>query len=205
MKPINYAYKLGADQAYNDFMKQAEGEMPQNLGDPNFWQGGQEGMPPEGGEAPPAATAEDAALALPPGIFQGLQMKLNPAGERSTTVKVTPDALQAPDVLQGIFSAEPATKVEMEMPQAGGEGGGGPNDMGVPQGPPVDGAGAMPPGQAGGLPPELAGKVAAVIAKYAEKTRIESESNPDVNKLYPWKSKKTQAERNANLLQRLKL
>lgn len=202
MKPISQAYKLGADQAYDDFMKEAQG----NLGDPMFWQGG---TPPEGEDAAaPPPSAEDAALALPPGIFQGLQMKVNPAGERSTTVKVTPEALGAPDALQGIFSAEPAAKVEMAMPQAGGEGGGGgPADMGVPQQAPVDGAGAMPPGMpAEGLPPELAGKVAALAVKYAsKKTRIERESNPDVSKLYPWKSKKTEAERNANLLQRLKL
>lgn len=153
MKPIDQAYALGADAAYDDFMKKAEG----NLGDPNFWQGGT----PQEGEAPQqAATAEDAALALPPGIFQGLQMKVNPAGERSTTVKVTPDALQAPDALAGIFGAEPAAKVEMSMQQAGGEGaggGGGPADMGVPEEGPVDGAGA--------LPPQLAGKVAELARK----------------------------------------
>ena len=62
-------------------------------------------------------------------------MKVNPAGERSTTVKVTPDALGAPDTLQSIFAAEPAAKIEMAMPQGteGGAGMGGPNDMGVPE------------------------------------------------------------------------
>lgn len=155
------------------------------LGDPMFWQGGQEAMAPEGAGTPPP-TAEEAALQLPPGIFQGLQIKVNPAGERSTSVKVTPDALQTPDTLMGIFQAEPSTKVEMSMPQATGESaGGGPNDMGIPQGGPVDGAGAMPPP-----------KMAQIIAKVAEKTRIEKESNPDTNPLYPW-NKKTEAERNA--------
>ena len=195
MKPIKIAYLLGAQEAQRDFNKEAEAA----LGDPMFWQGGQEGMAPEG-EAAPAATAEDAALQLPPGIFQGLQMKVNPAGERSTTVKVTPDALQAPDALAGIFQAEPNTKVEMSMPQAGGEGGaagGGPNDMGIPEGGPVDGAGAMPPEMAGGMPPQMGGKMAYIIAKHAEKTRIERESNPDVDPLYPW-NKQTTAERNAN-------
>jgi hypothetical protein len=203
MKPIEQAYKLGADQAYDDFMKEAQG----NLGDPMFWQGGTPAE--EGAEAAPPPSAEDAALALPPGIFQGLQMKVNPAGERSTTVKVTPEALGAPDALQGIFSAEPAAKVEMAMPQATGEGAGsgGPADMGIPQEAPVDGAGALPPGMpAEGLPPELAGKVAALAVKYATKmTRIETESNPDVSKLYPWKSKKTRAERNAAEALRLRL
>lgn len=152
MKPIDQAYAFGAEAAYRDFMKEAEG----NLGDPMYWQGG---TPQEGAGPQQAATAEDAALALPPGIFQGLQMKVNPAGERSTTVKVTPDALQAPDALQGIFAAEPAAKVEMSMQQAGGEGagGGGPADMGIPEGGPADGAGA--------LPPQLAGKVAEIAKK----------------------------------------
>lgn len=200
MKTTKYAYVLGARQACACLFKEAQG----NLGDPMFWQGGTpaEGAPPAGG-----STAEDAALALPPGIFQGLQMKVNPAGERSTTVKVTPEALGAPDALAGIFAAEPAAKVEMAVPQATGEGaGGGPADMGIPEGAPLDGAGAMPPGAAGGLPPEVAGKVAMLIAKHAtKKTRVESESNPDVSKLYPWKSKKTEAERNADELIRLKM
>jgi len=194
MKPINKAYRLGAHQAFEDFMKHAEG-----LGDPMFWQGGQEAMA-AGGTPPQGATAEDAALSLPPGIFQGLQMKVNPAGERSTTVKVTPDALGAPDALAGIFQAEPAAKVEMSIPQATGEGmgggGGGPNDMGLPEGGPVDGAGAIPPP---GVPPKV-----AELHKIGEKTRIEKESNPDISRQYPW-TKKTKAERNADELQRMKL
>lgn len=193
MKPIDKAYQLGAAQAFEDFMKKAEG-----LGDPMFWQGGQEAMAPEG--APPqGSTAEDAALALPPGIFQGLQMKVNPDGQRSTTVKVTPDALQAPDALAGIFQAEPEAKVEMALPQAGGgEGkGGGPADMGVPEGAPVDGAGAMP---IPGVPPKV-----AEYHKFATtKTRIERESNPEVNEEYPW-NKKTKAERDADKLLRMKM
>jgi hypothetical protein len=149
MRPLNYAYKLGADQAYADFMKEA-----QNLGDPMFWQGG---APAE--DAAPPPSAEDAALALPPGVFQGLQAKVNPTGERSTTVKVTPDALGAPDALAGIFAAEPAAKVEMSIAQqtAGGGKDGGPAGTGAPEGAPIDGAGAMPP----------AGKLAALIEKVA--------------------------------------
>jgi hypothetical protein len=152
MKPIQHAYKLGADQAYTDFMKEAQG----NLGDPMFWQGGT----PAEGEMPPmeGGTAEDAALALPPGIFQGLQTKVNPAGERSTTVKVTPEALGAPDTLAGIFDAEPTAKVEMSIAQQTA-GGGGPADMGVPEGAPLDGAGAMPP----------PGKIASLIEKVTGK------------------------------------
>ena len=195
MKPIEYAYKLGADQAALDFTKQAI-----SLGDPAFWQGGQEaqapeeGMPQEGG-----GTAEDAALSLPPGIFQGLQMKINPAGERSTTVKVTPDALGTPDALAGIFQAEPATKVEMAMPQPTGAegGGGGPSGTGAPEGAPVDGAGAIP---VPGVPPKM-----AEYHKLGEKTRIERESNPDVNADFPWRAKKTEAQRNAETLQRMKV
>lgn len=125
-----------------------------SLGDPAYWQGG---TPTAEEAAPPQATAEDAAMALAPGIFQGLQLKVNPDGQRSTTVKVTPDALQTPEAVAGIFQAEPETKVEMMMPQPTGAGaggaGGGPNDMGLPQGMPLDGAGAMPPP---GVPPKLA-------------------------------------------------
>ncbi len=199
MKPIQHAYLLGAVQAQRDFNKQAEGEMPQNLGDPMFWQGGQEAMAPEGGEMPQqGGSAEDAALSLPPGIFQGLQMKLNPAGERSTTVKVTPEALGAPDALEGIFSAEPTAKVEMAMAQATGgpEGGGGPQGSGAAEGAPVDGAGALPI-------PEVPPKIAA-LHKLGKKTRIERESNPDVDANFPWRAKKTEAERNADILKRLK-
>jgi hypothetical protein len=165
MKPIDQAYKLGADQAYADFMKEAQG----NLGDPMFWQGGEQAAaaPQEGG------TAEDAALALPPGIFQGLQMKVNPAGERSTTVKVTPEALGAAEALSNIFAAEPAAKVEMSMPQAGGEGaGGGPADMGIPEGGPIDGAGATLPPAGVGMPPAMADKMAALAQKTRRFTHV---------------------------------
>jgi hypothetical protein len=193
MKPIEYAYKLGADQAALDFTKQALS----GLGDPMFWQAQQDQAAPE--EAAPPPSAEDAALSLPPGIFQGLQMKINPAGERSTTVKVTPDALSTPDTLAGIFQAEPATKVEMALPQPTGPAGGagGPNGTGAAEGSPVDGAGAVP---VPGVPPKL-----AEWHKWAEKTRIESESNPDVSADYPWRAKKTEAERNAEELLRMKL
>lgn len=168
------------------------------LGDPTFWQGGQEAMGPEGGGEAPPPSAEDAALALPPGIFQGLQLKVNPDGQRSTTVKVTPDALQTPDALAGIFQAEPETKIEMAMAQpTGNEGSGaGPSDV-MPQGMPLDGAGAMPM-------PEVPPKVAE-LHKIGKKARIERESNPDVSRLYPWKSKKTKAERNANEMIRMKM
>jgi hypothetical protein len=186
---------LGLGGGYLLGKSSAAQKLGEGLGDPMFWQGGEQAaaMPPQGG------TAEDAALALPPGIFQGLQMKVNPAGERSTTVKVTPDAIQTPEALQGIFQAEPEAKVEMAMPQASGEGGagGGPGDMGLPQGMPVDGAGATPLPQ---VPP----KVAAIHKMGEKKTRIELESNPDINTDYPWRAKKTQAQRNAETMERLK-
>ncbi|MBU1891198.1 hypothetical protein KJ782_06990 [Patescibacteria group bacterium] len=140
------------------------GKESASLGDPLYWQGG---TPDPAQEAPPEApaSAEDAALSLPTGVFQGLQMKINPMGERSTTVKVTPDALGTPDILSGIFSAEPATKVEISVPQAKDQGGqGGPADGGVPQGPPLDGAGAAPPPQMEGLPPAVGAKVAELLA-----------------------------------------
>jgi hypothetical protein len=202
MKPIQHAYLLGAVQAQRDFDKEAQG----NLGDPMFWQGGQEAAIPPGAGGGGGGTAEDAAMALPPGVFQGLQMKINPAGERSTTVKATPDALATPDAIASIFAAEPEAKVEISNQVQGGEGAAGMGgDMGIPQGSPVDGAGAAPPPIGAGMPepPPVPDKVAA-LHKIGEKTRIERESNPEINRLYPW-TKKTKAERNADELQRIKL
>ena len=63
----------------------------------------------------------------------------------------------------------------------------------------------MPAG-VGGDPGKIASVVRALAVKEAEKkTRIQRESNPDISRLYPWKSKKTEAERNADELVRLKL
>lgn len=92
----------------------AEPQQP-SLGDPNFW-GGQ--TPEEMGGAPTAAgSAEEAVELLPAGTFQGLNTKVTPDGQRSTQVKVSPDALSSPDALQAMFQAEPGVKVEVEQPE----------------------------------------------------------------------------------------
>lgn len=125
MDHLKTAYDLGARLAQLEFAKQAEPA----LGDPAFWQGGEQAQ--EQQQAP--ATAEDAAMSLPTGTFQGLTTRLSPEGERSTSVKVTPDALGNADILTGIFQAEPTAKVEVAQPQAKGEG---QQDLGIPGGPP---------------------------------------------------------------------
>jgi len=125
MDHLKTAYNLGARLAQLEFTKQAEPA----LGDPAFWQGGEQAQQEQ--QAP--ATAEDAAMSLPTGTFQGLTTRLSPEGERSTSVKVTPDALGNADILTGIFQAEPTAKVEVAQPQAKGEG---QQDLGIPGGPP---------------------------------------------------------------------
>lgn len=121
MDHLKTAYDLGARLAQLEFAKQAE----PSLGDPAFWQGGEQAQQEQ--QAP--ATAEDAAMSLPTGTFQGLTTRLSPEGERSTSVKVTPDALGNPDILGGIFQAEPTAKVEVAQPQAKGDG---QQDLGIP-------------------------------------------------------------------------
>lgn len=121
------------------------------LGDPNFWGGG---TPPPDAVPTPAQTAEEAVQMLPAGTFQGAQIKITPDGQRSTTVKVTPDAVAQPDALAGVFAAEPAAKVEISQPEQQAVPGGGE-------------APAMPPPGMEGLPPEAAaeaGKMAALKA-----------------------------------------
>lgn len=114
-----------------------------NLGDPNFWQGGQA---PAAAAPPPPATVEEAIQALPPGVFQGMHKRINPDGQQNTTVKASPDAIGMPEALSAVLQADPTAKIEIETPQSKGEGGGGgPNAMGIPQDMPVDGAGAAPP------------------------------------------------------------
>lgn len=124
MDHLRTAYNLGARLAHVEFAKQAEPA----LGDPAYWQGGEQAQ-----QQQPPATAEEAAMSLPTGTFQGLVAKLSPEGERSTSVKVTPDALSVPDNLAAIFQAEPTAKVEVAQPQAKGEG---QQDLGIPGGPP---------------------------------------------------------------------
>jgi len=135
MNHLHTAYSLGARLAQAEFAKQAEPA----LGDPAFWQGGEQAQQ-EQQQQP--ATAEDAAMALPTGTFQGLVTKLSPEGERSTSVKVTPDALGNPDILGGIFQAEPTAKVEVAQAQAKADGANQAQaDLGIPGGPP----GPQPP------------------------------------------------------------
>lgn len=134
MNHLHTAYNLGAQLAQVAFAKHADAA----LGDPAFWQGGEQAQQ----EQQPPATAEDAAMSLPTGTFQGLVAKLSPEGERSTSVKVTPDALSVPDNLAAIFQAEPTAKVEVAQPQAKAEGAAAAQaDLGIPGGPP----GPQPP------------------------------------------------------------
>jgi hypothetical protein len=107
---------------------------------------------------PPPQTAEDAVQLLPAGTFQGAQIKITPDGQRSTTVKVTPDAVAQPDALAGVFAAEPAAKVEISQPEQQAVPGGGE----APAGPPPPEAGALPP-EAAAMAAE-AGKMAALRA-----------------------------------------
>ena len=90
--------------------KEMPPEAAPNLGDPNFWGGGT----PEEGAAP--ATAEEAVSLLPAGTFQGLNTRMTPDGQKSIGVKVTPDALAAPEALQAMFQSEPGVRVEITAP-----------------------------------------------------------------------------------------
>ena len=126
MNHLHTAYNLGAQLAQAEFRKHAEAA----LCDPAFWQGGEQAQQ----EQPPPATAEEAAMSLPTGTFQGLTTRLSPEGERSTSVKVTPDALGVRDNLAAIFQAEPTAKVEVAQPQAKTEGANQAQaDLGIPK------------------------------------------------------------------------
>ena len=141
---LKYARDLGARMAFEEFRKQADAA----LGDPNYWSGGSQAQ-----QAPPQpASAEEAIQLLPGGTFQGLQMKITPDGQRSTTVKVTPEATQDPTGLNSIFAAEPGAKVEVSNPEEAVPGTqvaspGGPESGGMPP------EGTMPP--EGAMPPKL--------------------------------------------------
>jgi hypothetical protein len=108
---LKYACYVGAQHARKEFAKYAAG-----LGDPNFWQGGSEAAnePP-----PPPPNEEEVVLSLPTGVFQGMNTKLDPMGQKTTSVKVTPDALGQAEALAQIFQANPAAKVEIASPEAG--------------------------------------------------------------------------------------
>lgn len=127
MDHLKIAYTLGARLAQAEFAKHADAA----LGDPAFWQGGEQAQQDQ--QQQPPATAEEAAMSLPTGTFQGLTTRLSPEGERSTSVKVTPDALGNPDILGGIFQAEPTAKVEVAQPQAKADGAAAAQqDLGIP-------------------------------------------------------------------------
>lgn len=131
---LKTAYTLGAKVAYYDFEKKSQdmsdaGALPQellqtppvgmipedappNLGDPNFWQGGTAAA----NETPAPQSAEEAVSLLPAGTFQGLNTRVTPDGEKSTGIKVSPEALEAPDALKALFQAEPGVRVEITAP-----------------------------------------------------------------------------------------
>lgn len=121
-----------------------------SLGDPAFWQGGEQ----TAAEPPPPTSAEEVVTQLPLGTFQGMNTKISPEGERSTSVKVTPDALGSPEMLAAIFQAEPGAKVELETPEQPTADVGGPMEGGAGGPPMAEGmpqdAAAPPP------PPEMA-------------------------------------------------
>jgi hypothetical protein len=128
-------------------LKGAFTKQNQSLGDPMFWQGGEQAA----AGAPPAASAEEVVTQLPLGTFQGMNTKISPEGDRSTSVKVTPDALGSPEMLAAIFQVEPGAKVELETPEqptaavAGGPIEGGAGGPPLPEGMPQDAAAAPPP------------------------------------------------------------
>ncbi len=137
---MRFINRLAAEQA-GGAPKQA-----QSLGDPAFWQGGEQAA-----AAPPQATsAEEVVTQLPLGTFQGMNTKISPEGERSTSVKVTPDALGSPEMLAAIFQVEPGAKVELETPEQPTADVSGPIEGGaggppMPEGMPQDAAAAPPP------------------------------------------------------------
>jgi hypothetical protein len=136
-RPQKLAYDIGSMRAAGLFNPELS-KQSQSLGDPNYWQpqAAQDpnaAAPPEGMAPPQSPTAEEMVQGLAAGTFQGLQLKLSPDGQRSTTIKVTPEAIATPEGLQSIFAAEPNAKVEIFSPQAqGGAGGGGGTTSNVP-------------------------------------------------------------------------
>jgi hypothetical protein len=107
---LSLAYKFGAHAAASVFVKQAN----PSLGDPNYWQGGSQ-------QAQQPQDAEEAIGLLPGGTFQGANIRITPEGEKSTSIKVSPDALIDPDALRAMFQADPTAKIEMQQPDNGPE------------------------------------------------------------------------------------
>lgn len=85
------------------------------LGDPNFWGGGAAGSPEAA--AMGAQSAEDVIGLLPAGTFQGMNVRITPDGQKSTGLKVTPEAIDAPEALKAVFQAEPTARVEITTPE----------------------------------------------------------------------------------------
>lgn len=153
-----------AEMDYGATREEARAMMPKRflkgadaaLGDPNFWQGGSEAQ-----QAPPQpASAEEAIGLLPGGTFQGLNTRITADGQRSTTVKTTPDVMQDPSGIQAIFAAEPGAKVELSNPETAMPGTAVPvqgDNGGVPEGSPGQETTPVSP------IPEAAGKLAALI------------------------------------------
>jgi hypothetical protein len=118
-----------------------------SLGDPNFWGGGSQ----QAAQSAQPQDAEEAIGLLPGGTFQGANIKIAPDGQKSTSVKVSPDALSDPNSLAQFFQLpEPGTKIEISLPDQvptvpvqGGGGGG----MGA--GPVPGGAAPADPGMMG--------------------------------------------------------
>lgn len=108
---LKYAHALGTNLAHREFNKWAEG----NLGDPNFWQGGTQAA--EQTQAQPQ-DPEQVIGQLPGGSFQGLQTKVTPDGQKSTSLKVTPDALNTPEALAALFQTGQNAKIEIVTPEA---------------------------------------------------------------------------------------
>ena len=181
MNHLHTAYNLGAQLAQVAFAKHADAA----LGDPAFWQGGEQTQQ-EQQQQP--ATAEEAAMSLPTGTFQGLVTKLSPEGERSTSVKVTPDALGVPDNLASIFQAEPTAKVEVAQPQAKAEGAAAAQqDLGIPSnlpGPQPPDPLSQEPKVAGQLDPSTWKKLTAM-----GKRLTNAEADKLTTDLLPWRSR----------------
>lgn len=84
------------------------------LGDPNFWGGSSAAAGPE--VAGLGGSAEDVIGLLPAGTFQGMNVRITPDGQKSTGLKVTPEAIDAPQALKAVFQAEPTARVEITTP-----------------------------------------------------------------------------------------
>lgn len=83
------------------------------LGDPNFWGGGAAAP----GAGMPTGNAEDVINLLPAGTFQGMNVRITPDGQKSTGLKVTPEAIDAPEGLKALFATEPTARVEITQPE----------------------------------------------------------------------------------------